>query len=100
VDQAREVIAGVSRPDDLVITNTGEHPVLLYHINRYGFAAALEDTGLGVIDSYRAQGAELFLTPTAESWERHPEFAAYFDKNARLLHRDQDFLVYRLTPSN
>jgi len=25
VDQAREVIAGVSRPDDLVITNTGEH---------------------------------------------------------------------------
>jgi hypothetical protein len=83
-----------------VITNTREHPVLLYYINRYGFSPDLEETGLSVMDSYRAAGARFFLTPTGEAWSRHPEWAAYFGQNARLVHLDIDYLLFELNPTS
>ncbi len=96
VFQAREKIAALTTPQELIITNTREHPVLLYHLNRYGYAPELEETGLDVLKDYRIQGARIFLTPTAESWQRNPDFATFFEKHAKLLHTDPDYLIYRL----
>ena len=96
VFQARDAVARLCPPDELLITNTREHPVLLYHLDRYGFAPDLEETGLQVLDGYKKTGARMLLTPTGESWARHPEWSAYFAKNARLLHGDPDYLIYRL----
>lgn len=96
VFQAREVVGRMTAPEDLLITQTHEHPVLLYYLDRYGFAPALEETGLAVIPGYRALGARFFLTPVAENWETRPEWAAYFNAKGRLLYRDPDYLLYRL----
>src|SRR5439155_7330705 len=71
--EAQKKIAENSRPDDLIITNSREHPVLLYYLDHYGFSPDLEETGLDVLAGYRARGARLFLTPADESWARHPE---------------------------
>ena len=97
VFEAHEQIARVSQPDELVITNTREHPVLLYYLDRYGYSPDLEETGVGVIAAYRAQGIRYFLTPTGESWARHPEWAAYLIKQGRLIHEDPDYLIYRIS---
>lgn len=96
VAQARAQVSVLSQPADLIITNTREHPVLLYHLNRYGFAPDLEETGLDILKTYRAQGARLFLTPTAESWKRNPHFADYFRKRATLIQSEKDYLIYEL----
>jgi hypothetical protein len=96
VFQARDMVAAAGPPDELVITNTREHPVILYYIDRYGFAPALEETGLGVMDTARAAGVRLFLTPIDEPWARHPEWAAYFDRHAVLIRQDPSYLLYRL----
>lgn len=97
VFRANAALARVSRPAELLITNTREHPVLLYYLDRYGFAPDLEETGFGALDYARSRGARIFLTPTAEGWSRHPEWASYFAKNARLLFQDPDFLIFRLS---
>jgi hypothetical protein len=96
VFEAREKIAKLSQPDDLVITNTREHPVLLYYLDRYGFAPDLGGTGLDVLKTYRAKGARLFLTPVDETWIHHPEWNAYFKTHARLLEQTPDYLIYSL----
>lgn len=94
VFRARQDMARWTRPADLVITNTREHPVLLYHLDRYGYAPDLEETGLKILDDYRSQGARYFLTPTAESWSRHPEWAVRIARKARLVLSDPDYLIY------
>ncbi len=96
VFEARQVIAKLSGPEELVITNAREHPVLLYYIDRYGFSPDLGEVGFDALAGYQAKGAHLFLTPTDESWARHPEWKTYFAKHARLLHEDPRFRVYRL----
>ena len=97
VFQARDAVARSSGPDDLVITNTREHPVLLYYVDRYGYAPALEETGLDELADYRAKGARLFLTPTGvdESWSRHPEWKTQIEKSARLVTETPDYSLYR-----
>jgi hypothetical protein len=96
VFEARDVLAHYSGRGDLVITNSSEHPVLLYHLHRYGFSPALEELGLDVLQTYRANGARLFLTPADEGWGRHPEWKAWVDQRAELLHQTPDYLLYRL----
>ena len=62
--RAREVVAQVSSPTDLWITNTAEDPVLLYYIDRYGFSVDCGQWGLSSIEMLKAKGGKFFLTPT------------------------------------
>jgi hypothetical protein len=96
VSEARAIVAKYAQPNELIITNTAEHPVLLYHLDRYGFAPDLEETGLDVVKTYRAQGARVFFTPTYENWARVPALKDYFDRNARLVYSNPNFLIYLL----
>ena len=85
VFRARAVVESLM-PDraELLISNSREHPVLLYQLNRYGFAPCLEETGLDVLEDYQARGAQVFLTPTSEGWARHPEWAPIIARRAEL----------------
>jgi 4-amino-4-deoxy-L-arabinose transferase-like glycosyltransferase len=96
VFDARQKAAAHSGPNDLVITNTREHPVLLYYLDRYGFAPDLEETTTGVIPLYRSRGARLFITPADESWARHPELKAYFDARGTQVEQTPDYRIYVL----
>lgn len=95
--RAREAVAKVSRPDDLFITNSQEGPVLMYHINRYGFVPDLRETGLEAVKRFQDKGATFFLTAIDRDWQQHPEWATYVARQARLVHQDPEFLVYHLT---
>ncbi len=94
--RARDVVARVSTPKDLWITNTAEDPVLLYYIDRYGFSVDCGDKGLTRMAGFKIRGAKFFLTPTEGNWSKHPEFAAYFNKTAKLLHTDPEFVIYQI----
>jgi 4-amino-4-deoxy-L-arabinose transferase-like glycosyltransferase len=96
VVQAKTDVAHFSTPEDLWITHTPEIPVLLYHMDRYGYSRDLRHDGLPVIAELKKSGARFFLTPKDVSWTEHPEFAAYFDLHALLLKDAPDYRIYRL----
>jgi 4-amino-4-deoxy-L-arabinose transferase-like glycosyltransferase len=98
VFRARGVVARLSQPDDLVITNSpGIGPTINYHIDRYGWGVNLEDNGVSQIQMYRTQGARFFLTAVDPSWLQHPEWTTYFSQHAKLLYQDPEFLIYEFT---
>jgi hypothetical protein len=98
--RAQPVIAKLTKPQDLILTNTAEYPVLLYYLDRYGFTKDFDEASIADIEGFKKRGAGYFLTPVEGSWARHPEWAAYFSRHARLLEADKDFLFYSLNPDN
>jgi 4-amino-4-deoxy-L-arabinose transferase-like glycosyltransferase len=87
-------VQALSRPDDLFLTNTAEIPVLLYFLDRTGWARDLDEATPEDIEAMRARGVRFFFTPTAGSWTRHPQWNDYFRRHARLLDADPDYLLY------
>jgi len=95
--QAHDVLARISQPDDLVFTATAEHPVLLYYLDHYGYAADLNTASPQDIDRELAQGARWAVVPTEGAWTAHPEWAAFFARRGRLVYQDPEFLIYQLS---
>ena len=62
----------ISRPDDLILTNTAEHPVLLYYLNHYGYAAALEEKTPAEIDADPQKQRALFCNAARTSLGNAP----------------------------
>jgi hypothetical protein len=97
--RAHEVFQTISRPKDLVFTNTPEGPVLLYYIDRSGYSGDLGDLGWGALGIYRARGVRFFLTPIEGSWSVHPQWAREILAQASLVHRDHEYLIYQFGQS-
>lgn len=93
--RAREVVAKLSQPDDLFITQTALHPVVLYYIDRDGWPLTLDEAPIQRIDQHRAYGARFFFTPIRGRWANHPEWAPYVSQRAELIHRDPEFFIYK-----
>jgi len=94
--RAQPIVAAHTGPGDLILTNTRETPVLLYYLDRYGFAVDLDHARPAEVDALLRQGPKLFVTPIEGSWTRHPEWADFFAKRGRLLQKDPDYLIYEL----
>jgi hypothetical protein len=88
----------ISRPNDLVLTNTAEHPVLLYYLDRYGYAQALEQTTPAAINDILNRNVRFFITPREERWEANPEWHAYFSRRGYTVVEKPDYLIYLLNP--
>jgi len=95
---ARRTLSNLSQPQDLVLTNTAEHPVLLYYLNHYGYAAALEEKTPADIDSILEHNVRFFVTPKEKRWEDHPEWRTYFETKGICVVEKPDYLIYQLRP--
>ncbi len=94
--RAREVVAKLSRPQDLILPITTEPPVLLYYIDRYGYAMNLKATASQDIEQRRCQDARFVLVPTDTRWSDYPRWAESLVQRGRLIHRDPEFVLYEV----
>lgn len=94
--RAQPIVAAHTGPNDLLLTNTRETPVLLYYLDRYGFTVDLDHASPAEVDALLRQGPKLFITPVEGSWTRHPEWADFFAQRGRLLQQDPEYLLYEL----
>jgi len=92
---AGEAFQRISRPEDLVLTNSRELPTALYHLNRYGYSMDLASRDMEAVDAYLARGVRYLLTPTSGAWSEHPEWAGYLAERGAVVHRDREFLIFR-----
>jgi len=93
---ARRQIEHLSSPGDLVFTNTDEHPVLLYYIDRYGYAGRIDSMSFDQMTTALNQNVRYMLTPVDELWRSRPDWAAYFSRRGRLVHADTEYLIYEI----
>jgi hypothetical protein len=94
--RARDVLDELSTRDDLVFTHTLDVPVLLYHLERYGYAARFDRVGVEALDAYLALGVRFIFVPSEAIWDEHPEWAVYVEERSHLVYRDSGFSIYRV----
>ncbi len=94
--RAQPLVNKWSGPNDLVLTNTLEVPVLLYYIDRNGYAVDLVAASAADIQNRLTPAVRLFLTPTEGSWSEHPEWARFFAEHGQLISDDPEYCLYRL----
>jgi hypothetical protein len=92
--KARDVLATVARPEDLILVNTGEPPVFLYYLDHYGYAVNLESTG--AIEP-RMAGVRFLVTPVENGWADHPFWKKFLAEHHRRIYQDPEFQIYSLS---
>ncbi len=93
--RAREVVAQISQPQDLFFTNTDEHPVLLYYIDRYGYVGRMNSmTREQQVDALSK--VRFALTPVDDLWKENSDWAAFLNRQGKLIHADTDYLIYEI----
>lgn len=93
---AKQIVQTFSSPGDLFFTITDEHPVLLYYIDRYGWAGRIDSMTPQQMTAALSQNIRYVITPVDEVWKERPEWAAYFGRHGRLAHADTDYLIYEI----
>jgi hypothetical protein len=94
--RAHDELARRGKPDDLILTNTSEHPVLLYYLDRYGFAMPFEQSTPGQVDQTLARGVRFVLTPKEPRWTDHPEWQAFLEKRGSRVVDDPEYQLYEI----
>jgi len=96
--RAKAYLDGALKPGELVLTATSETPVLLYYLDRYGYAVELPYTTPQQMNAWinNVQGVRFIVIPVDSTWTSSPEWSEYFRRRARLALADPEFLIYEL----
>jgi len=91
-----DLLARISRPEDLVLTATHEKPVHLYFIDRYGYSVDPATWQASDVDQAIRKGVRFILIPMEDNPSRLGEWKSVLASRAVLIKEDPSYLLYRI----
>ncbi len=96
---ARQTLASISRPDELVLVVSHEKPELLYYLDRYGYAIDPTDWREAEVDRLIRQGVRYLFIPRDDNRQRLVEWKSTLAHKGQLVSETPDYLLYRIDGS-
>lgn len=97
--EARQILAKVSRPEDLVLVVTHEVAVPLYYVDRYGYGMEPGNWQPADLDAMIRRGVRFVLIPIEDNAKRLPDLFAAMASRGTRLKTSPGYCLYRIEGS-